>query len=362
LTGKFSDRYETKSGIKTIQFNKGKSLNQYIVTFYDGRSEVTYPKIGMGTPSELKALGFSVLETEREEEFCLNIQAQHDPLFLVTATETTLTGVLNTLFGIAPYERALRSINSDTIKTNQQFDAKSRELICLESTIQDKSSEALRTSSWLSKLETLRGQIEHVDFDLARIVDGIEGFSRLLVIFGEVGINAQGRIAITSSVIYIEGLQHLLILTGQAADLVVDLKSAEIAIHESVVTELETKIKIFRLTVILPLISMILSISQGVEALIEGERHWNDIRFDIATRGDPLSLEGLMEDLSFLHNIRRGIENLYIEKEGCVNILEGQALILVDQNTIAGYMKVLLKETHRCPTCHQLLVGEHDHA
>lgn len=99
--------------IKKIQLRK--PINEYIV-FLDNGSELAYPKIGKGVPEIFSAFNLSNIVTEKDDSFNLNFQGQLDPLFLMTASEPSVTSFINKIFDISRFEKALREMSGDDLR------------------------------------------------------------------------------------------------------------------------------------------------------------------------------------------------------------------------------------------------------
>lgn len=99
-------------GVEYIELYKSSKDNKYTISYRDGTVK-EYPKTGKTVPEEIKAIGFSLVETERGDRFNLNIQKQFDPQFMLGSADVSLTGFLNSIFNLDRYERALRDINKD---------------------------------------------------------------------------------------------------------------------------------------------------------------------------------------------------------------------------------------------------------
>lgn len=171
LTGVWSD--DTPHNIKSITFVKSSSQNAYTVTFKDGTTK-PYPKIGTDVPDELKQLNYELLVTEREDQYNLNFQAQLESLFLVADTPTELTSFLNKIFGIAKYESALRSINSDQIKLQREYDDLSLDTVRLKKKLEDSLAEQADHVARQESFEALWGQITKIERRIEALTAGIE--------------------------------------------------------------------------------------------------------------------------------------------------------------------------------------------
>lgn len=114
---------EIKNGspISQIQLEKSKKLNQINLIYLDGQTK-TFPKIGRTIPDDMGSmLNLGDIETEQGDKFNLNFQGQLEPLFLILENPIIITSFMNRVFGIHKYERALRNINSDQIKLNNEY-------------------------------------------------------------------------------------------------------------------------------------------------------------------------------------------------------------------------------------------------
>lgn len=145
--------------VSKVSLFKSDKRNEYRVEFRDGPPK-SYPKIGRDTPPEMKEMGFEIVTTERGDKFNLNVQPQLKSLFLVTDTGVQITSFFNTIFNVAKYERANRSINADlqriTYSTNSVRDRALAKRT--EHTKHKEDVEALTVS-----LESIRGQLKKVE-------------------------------------------------------------------------------------------------------------------------------------------------------------------------------------------------------
>lgn len=361
LTGSFSDPGETVAGIKSIVFTKGKSVNKYTINYHNGTSK-DYPKVGIGTPQELKDLGFSILETEREEEFCLQIQEQMDPLFLVKASETTLTGVLNKLFGIAPYERALRSINSDIIATNRQFDNIGRDIQSRECDLIQAQAVAEQAFANFYFLETAQGQADDLHGEVSRIDDGIHDFVALQALCHEIGHNLEIRQGISRDKAKAISLNFVVQRLVSVLRGVTNLQSVQEGYDSSVKDLSHVRRGIAVIQVPLLILRFLSTLSEGAEKLE---------RCQIGVTQALAEIERLRDGPGKVNNLNLELMRLYhiSEEAGKLAVLEGRIydfdspiwVTQEDQKLIADYKAQLIDSIPRCPTCHQPLIENHGH-
>ena len=361
LTGSFSDQGETVAGIKSIVFTKGKSVNKYTINYHNGTSK-DYPKVGIGTPQELKDLGFSILETEREEEFCLQIQEQMDPLFLVKASETTLTGVLNKLFGIAPYEKALRAINSDIIATNRQFDALGRDIQGRELDLTRAQQDLAQALTKFHYFETTQEQADGLHGEVARLDDGIHDFVALQARCDELGINLQLRQGISRDKAKVISLHFAVQRLASIFQELTRLQRGQES-YDALVKDLSrVRYGVAVLQVPLLILKLLSTLSEGVS------------RLDKCQTGVAQSLaeiERLRDGPGMVNNLSLELMSLYhlSEEAGKLEVLEKRISgfespiyeTQLDQRDILDYKVQLIDSIPRCPTCHQPLIENHGH-
>ena len=361
LTGSFSDPGETVAGIKSIVFTKGKTVNKYTINYHDGTYK-EYPKVGITTPQELKDLGFSILETEREEEFCLQIQEQMDPLFLVKASETTLTGVLNKLFGIAPYEKALRAINSDIIATNRQFDNLGREIQGRELDLGRAQVDAEQAFANFYFLKTAQGQADDLHGEVSRIDDGIHDFVALQALCDELGRNLGIRQGISRDKAKAISLNFVVQYLVSVLQGVMKLRDTQES-YDSLVRGLtRVRMGVTALQVPILILKVLSTLSDGVENLGKCQTGVTQALAEIERlRDGPKKVNNLNLEMMHLYHIS--------EEAGKLAVLEGRVadfdssihVTQEEQKLIADYKVQLIEEIPRCELCHQPLVQGHEH-
>ena len=105
--------------LERIVFTKGSQVNEYVLTYADGRSE-SFPRTGINVPPPVEALGFSKLATDRTS-YNLNVTTQLEPLFLVAHSEVNNTSLMNAVFGTDRYERGQRDLTADLTRLQSDY-------------------------------------------------------------------------------------------------------------------------------------------------------------------------------------------------------------------------------------------------
>lgn len=103
----------------TLEKSPKKAINKYTIIRQDGTIETT-PKTGLSTPESMHEIGIRKLETDRGQKINTNYESQHDGIFLLGETETTVTDIFNALFGTNLIEAALAKCNRDYQKASKE--------------------------------------------------------------------------------------------------------------------------------------------------------------------------------------------------------------------------------------------------
>ena len=156
---------ETKITLETPTFatvmTKSKKSNSFEVTTENGLN--VYNKIGTEYPSEHREAGFDYFYSGRDY-YNLTLSSQLEPLFMVSYRDLEVTAILNKMFQIDKIERALKLVNLDMRRLNQEIQICETDIESKEKQVKDFTAkiEDLNTNI-IKRLETLTKKVQLIE-------------------------------------------------------------------------------------------------------------------------------------------------------------------------------------------------------